>query len=235
MVEPVEKSTLTDDASRPQPVREKVLETASETMWLDARLVLFFEQANTLVLSDLHFGYEVSQRAKGGLWPLWGRQSICERVDALLKDYQPDRLILNGDVIDGADAGTGEAKEWLKTLRSGERELILISGNHDPAALTREFGFVDHFEMGDFLFHHGHLDLTMPSACQWEVIGHHHPAVRLHDGAGLSLKMPCLARSGSRWILPAFSPWAGGGTIAVGDHETETTCWSCGCGRILKI
>ncbi len=39
---------------------------------LDGRLALFHEVERWLAVADLHFGYELSQRAAGRLMPLWG-------------------------------------------------------------------------------------------------------------------------------------------------------------------
>ncbi|MEP6698728.1 MAG: hypothetical protein ABJB09_03270 [Verrucomicrobiota bacterium] len=39
---------------------------------LDGRLALFHQQERWLAVADLHFGYELSQRAAGWLVPLWG-------------------------------------------------------------------------------------------------------------------------------------------------------------------
>ena len=43
-----------------------------------------------------------------------------------------------------------------------------------------------------------------------EIVGHYHPAISWHDGAGSRLKLPALVAGPRRLVLPAFSPWAGG-------------------------
>ena len=59
---------------------------------LDGRLALFHEREKWLAIADLHFGYELSQRAAGKLIPFWGMDSIEDRLLELLADYQPERL-----------------------------------------------------------------------------------------------------------------------------------------------
>ena len=55
---------------------------------LDGRLALFHEREKWLAMADLHFGYELSQRAAGWLIPFWGMDSITDRLLELLADYR---------------------------------------------------------------------------------------------------------------------------------------------------
>src|SRR5437763_14742935 len=66
----------------------------AESVLLDSRLALFHEQENWLAVADLHFGFELSQRAAGRLVPFWGMESIETRLRELLCDYRPATLIL---------------------------------------------------------------------------------------------------------------------------------------------
>src|SRR5207253_7065164 len=77
----------------------------AESVLLDSRLALFHEQENWLAVADLHFGFELSQRAAGRLVPFWGMESIETRLRELLCDYRPATLILLGDLVhDGSAA-----------------------------------------------------------------------------------------------------------------------------------
>jgi metallophosphoesterase superfamily enzyme len=71
----------------------------AENVLLDGRLALFHELERWLVVSDLHFGYELSQRTAGRLVPLWGMSDITNKLEQLLCDYRPDRLIILGDLV----------------------------------------------------------------------------------------------------------------------------------------
>ena len=66
---------------------------------LDARLALFHRDERWLAVADVHFGYELSQRASGALFPLWGMDSVEARLLALLADYAPERLVIVGDFV----------------------------------------------------------------------------------------------------------------------------------------
>src|SRR6187401_3006888 len=96
---------------------------------LDGRLALFHETQKWLAVADLHFGYELSQRAAGRLMPLWGMTSIEVRLADLLDEYQPRQLIILGDLVHDA-ASARPAKELIARLRQ-RCEVIALAGNHD--------------------------------------------------------------------------------------------------------
>src|SRR6266446_7654327 len=110
---------------------------------LDGRLALFHERERWLAVADLHFGYELSQRAAGCLVPLWGMTSIEERLAQLLDEYQPRQLIIVGDLVHDK-ASLAEAVELLSRLR--ERcEVIALAGNHDRQ-VARKIEFTAQWE-----------------------------------------------------------------------------------------
>ena len=195
---------------------------------LDARLALYHRREKWLAVADLHFGYELSQRAAGALFPLWGMETIEMRLRALLTDYRPERLIIVGDFVHDR-AARDPALDLLERLR-GETEVVLLAGNHDRRAFDpkemRPWLITD-----GFCFYHGDGAPPAEAAGRREVIGHHHPAGTLRDGAGLALKLPAFLETGNRWVLPAFSPWAAGGGGGFGRGAQR---WLCGPKRILK-
>src|ERR1700755_2408075 len=82
----------------------------ADEILLDGRLALFHQTEGWLAVADLHFGYELSQRAAGRLVPLWGMTSIEQRLQELVADYRPRRLIVVGDLVhDRASIGPAGA------------------------------------------------------------------------------------------------------------------------------
>src|SRR5437660_1741203 len=69
----------------------------ADEILLDGRLALFHRSERWLAVADLHFGYELSQRAAGRLVPMWGMATISERLTELINEYEPHRLIILGD------------------------------------------------------------------------------------------------------------------------------------------
>lgn len=207
MIDPAEKSTQV--RKRP-PAQAEV----ADGVILDGRLGLFHCEQRWLAVSDLHFGYEVSRRRNGGLWPMWGMNAIEERLEDLIRTLCPDRVILLGDVVDSS-AAAPEAIQWVTDILSLCNEVTLIEGNHDRGEVKRHFSFVSSFQTEGFFFHHGHRNFDVPANCI-EVTGHYHPSISFSDGAGTLLRLPTLAMEQcaetrkERWTMPAFSPWAGG-------------------------
>lgn len=194
---------------------------------LDGRLALFHQEQRWLAVADLHFGYEISQRAAGRLMPMWGMSSIEERLTALIDDYSPAHLVIVGDLVHDK-AARAEAATLIQRL--GERcEVIVLAGNHDRQ-LAGKIEMRQSWQTDGFYFHHGHCAADALGLTQ--IIGHHHPAGTIRDGAGLRLKLPAFVQQRDCWILPAFSPWAAG---AIWEAEPESRIWLCTPARILRM
>lgn len=206
--------------STSSPVRAEIL----PDVWLDSRLALWLAKERLLVIADLHWGYAASHRARGNLLPWWGDEEIEQRLEALVRDYQPVEMLWLGDVVHAAEGGA-RAEAFLR--RSAVR-ITALAGNHDRrwrgASETRT-------TRGRYFFHHGDAACAVPADCI-EVIGHHHPAISWTDGAGSSLKLPALVVGESRLVLPAFSPWAAG---APWTSERNETLWAVAPTRIFAL
>lgn len=247
MIDPTEKSTRGSAAPGPPGAADAAHGRAriAPEVFLDGRLAIVHEGERWMAASDMHFGYEVSRRAAGGLWPLWGMHSIRERLASLIEDWKPERLILVGDVVDGA-AAPDDAIEWLESIRELGPELVLVEGNHDRGAIRRHFSFRGDYRTGAFYFHHGHRLLPRPEGARVVVTGHLHPSIRYHDGAGTALRLPAFTREQpgdggeeiggeESWVLPAFSPWAGGHPSRPGSEESRFRRWVCGGRRVFEM
>lgn len=214
---------------------------------LDSRLALFHTVERWLAVADLHYGYEVSLRAAGALLPTYGMDDIERRLHGLLADYRPARLLLLGDLVHGG-AARAEADAFLARLRrrgaatttegGSGCEIHPLLGNHDRRAFAGA-GLAEHFVTHGFFFHHG--DRPVPAALangRIVVEGHHHPAATLRDGAGLALKLPAFVQGGDggrRWTLPAFSPWAAGGSGGRCGRGAPVRRWLCAPRRIFPL
>jgi uncharacterized protein len=194
---------------------------------LDGRLAIFHEHQRWLAVADLHFGYEVSQRAAGNLFPFWGMDTIEKRLKDLVQDYNPKHLLLLGDLVHDS-AAARELAQLVKKLRE-LCEITLIAGNHDRD-LGQNVDLLDAWRSDGYYFHHGHC-VTEQKGCL-QIIDHHHPAGTVRDGAGLRLKLPAFVQQENCWILPAFSPWAAGTEWL---PEPSTRMWLCSPQRILRF
>jgi uncharacterized protein len=197
----------------------------AENILLDARLALFHERENWLAIADLHFGFELTQRAAGRLVPFWGMESTSARLLQLIADYRPARLAIVGDLVHDHTAA-GPLRRLLARIAE-HCEVVAIAGNHDRK-FRRLIGLTDSFATESFEFHHGDCQLTPTHRI--EIIGHFHPAATIRDGAGLHLKFPAFVQEPTCWILPAFSPWAAGTPWTPGE---QSRLWLCTPQRIL--
>ncbi|MEM7603355.1 MAG: hypothetical protein AAF357_18330, partial [Verrucomicrobiota bacterium] len=116
--------------------------------------------------------------------------------------------------------------------------LVLIEGNHDRGQVKRHFPFVSSYQTGQYFFHHGHEQPQVTGTI--EIMGHLHPSTRFNDGAGTSLKLPSLTREilsdgAEKWVLPAFSPWAGGHPAEPIDSAHPYHRWACGKERVFEV
>lgn len=108
---------------------------------------------DTLIISDIHLG---------------DRSTRCHEVLKVLNNYSYERLILNGDILNGLFFNRLHAEHWdiLSKFRklSKHCEVVWLHGNHDAAAdiLSRLLGitvrdkYVWHSADKKFLAIHGH-------------------------------------------------------------------------------
>ena len=199
----------------------------ADEILLDGRLALFHKTERWLAVADLHVGYELSQRAAGWLVPMWGMKSISERLAQLVSEYAPARLLILGDLVHDKTAAA-EAGQLLREL-AGRCETIVVAGNHDRR-LGAQIEMVESWQSERFYFHHGHC--AAESNGRIQIIGHHHPAGVVTDGAGLRLKCPAFVQQSNCWIMPAFSPWAGGTRWS---PDETSRIWLCTPERVLPL
>ena len=231
MIDPNEKSTGHSPAMKGAASAE-----IGGGLVLDGRLALVAPAAGWLAVADLHFGYEANRRREGALWPMWGMETIATRLERLVADWQPETLILVGDVVDGS-AAPDEAIAWLESVHTLAPRIVLIAGNHDRGPIRRAFEWLDDWRHDDFYFEHGHLTRPAPGRGS-RIRGHLHPSVTFNDGSGTRLRLPSLVVEESppganEIFLPAFSPWAGG-TRHEGVAGTSRRQWACSPQRVFE-
>jgi uncharacterized protein len=124
-------------------------------------------------------------------------------------------------------AAAAEPFALVERLRE-RREVLLIAGNHDRK--LQDVKLIESWKSHGFYFHHGNEAVESCDCIQ--VIGHHHPAGVVRDGAGLRLKLPALVQQERCWIMPAFSPWAAG---TEWPRDGQSRIWLCSPQRIFRF
>ena len=151
---------------------------------------------STLIIADLHIGYEESLNKQGVLVPRLQFEDMAKRVEKIFKRLRGkviERVIVNGDLKH--EFGTISEQEWRNTLKFLDllakhcKEIILIKGNHDsilgPIARKRNVKVFDYFILNKVLIAHGDKipDKGLLKGVGTIIIGHEHPAISLKEGS----------------------------------------------------
>ncbi|NVK34057.1 MAG: ligase-associated DNA damage response endonuclease PdeM [Rhodobacteraceae bacterium] len=182
-----------------------------ETVGLHESGVLWWPDASTLVVSDLHLEKASSYARRGSMLPPYDTEATLEKLAAVIEAFEPSRVISLGDSFhdrDGADRLPPTYRAMLATLQL-DREWIWITGNHDPVAPVSLCGeTLEEITIGGLTFRHEPQPKNRHRSTG-EVCGHMHPAAKIKR-YGRVIRRPCFAADNKRLILPAFGVLTGG-------------------------
>ena len=143
--------------TRPTPIRIR-----DQQCWLSPERCLYWEEEQTLVLSDLHFGKTGHFRKAGIAVPQEVYKEDLHRLLQQVQFFQPRRIIFTGDLFHSA-----ANQEHLLFARWREAiptpELHLVRGNHDrlPDHAYTDLALILHgqsLRIGPFCFVHDPAD-----------------------------------------------------------------------------
>jgi hypothetical protein len=187
---------------------------------------LYLPKIQTLVIADLHLGYEGIMAEKGMLLPKVQFNKIIGIMKQILSQKKAPTLIINGDIKHEFSETSyhefKEVKDFLEFSTSQFDRVLLIRGNHDTfiQRVTRRYGVEvrDKLEIGKYLFAHGHKEFDLEDKSEVIVIGHEHPSLALFDEVGAKEKIKCFlwgkTLEGKEIIvMPALSYFAYGSDI----------------------
>lgn len=195
---------------------------------LDARRGVWLKAERALLVSDLHLGYVWTHRHAGQMLPVGVPDDTLARLALLVSEYQPEQLILLGDILHG-DTPVEAVLEELRQLVFGigkNTRLRLIEGNHDVGlsrALRRigsDLPVEPSFILGPHALMHGHLPTALQASAYLAaaadrrgrvIFGHEHPAISLSDGIASRARCPCFVAAEGALVLPCFTSWSTGG------------------------
>ncbi|MCB9362736.1 metallophosphoesterase [Candidatus Woesearchaeota archaeon] len=145
---------------------------------------------NTLIIGDIHLGYEAVLRQTGIHVPQNQFEKTIKRLEQMLLKVCPKKIILNGDIkhhIGGILFKESEEVKKLLRFLARKHELIIIKGNHDmilgPILEDLNMRMLDTYVFGSIGVTHGHIIRQMPNEVDTVIIGHEHPAVTIREGA----------------------------------------------------
>lgn len=173
---------------------------------------LFWQNRQTLVLSDLHVGKGMHFRKAGVPIPQQVFRQDLERLTRLIYDFNPQQLLIVGDMF---HSDRNNEVNLFDVWRAGfqQLDLLLIKGNHDimPLHTYADAGIRvhDHLLVDGLLFTHEPPEETETIPYNYCFSGHLHPGVRLEGFARQSLRFPCFYFGAQQAILPAFGSFTG--------------------------
>ena len=199
----------------------------SNSFWVSQERCLFWEEEDTLIVSDLHLGKTGHFRKSGIAVPQSVYKADLQRLMAQLYLFKADRLIIVGDLTHSA--ANKELDLFLKWRRDFSLlHIDLVKGNHD---ILQDDWYDEadikisnwKLEIGRFLFLHdqkAQKKLTEPEKKLYIFTGHLHPAINIKGRGRQSLRFPCFYFGKDYCVLPAFSRFTG--TYKVEPQKDET-------------
>jgi putative SbcD/Mre11-related phosphoesterase len=154
------------------------------------------EKTKTLLIADLHIGWETSLQEKGIHIPSQ-TPKILSKLIAIITKYKPKQLVILGDVkytvVSSKLGEWNDVPNFFSKLQAYVSDISIVRGNHDAniepllpenVKLLPASGTI----IGDVGIFHGH---KWPSPlllkCKTMVMGHLHPVVVFRDPAGFKI------------------------------------------------
>jgi DNA ligase-associated metallophosphoesterase len=188
----------------------------SNIFWMSPDRSLFWEEENTLIITDLHLGKSGHFRKEGIAIPQKIYTTDLQRLMAALYLYKAERLIVVGDFSHSTmNKELDLFLRWRKDF--SQLQIDLVKGNHDilEEQWYKDGDIIFHpwqLEIGKFCFRHEdkrHEKKYDATKALYTFSGHVHPAYLLKGKGKQSLKFPCYYFKKDSCILPAFSHFTG--------------------------
>ncbi len=182
-----------------------------EELILDKERAIYLPNHRLLAISDLHLGKSAHFRQAGLQIPENVSLNDLERLDLILKKYNPKTLLINGDMFHhGLNADIDYFRIWREQRK--DIEFLLVKGNHDLLN-QKDYEAMDitleenSFCLNPFCFIHDAPKCTEEEL--YPISGHVHPGVSVVGKAKQRLKFPCFYFGRKFAVLPAFSSFTG--------------------------
>ena len=190
---------------------------AGEALHLLPAHAIWWPAGETLFIADLHLGKAASYRALGQPVPGGTTRDNLARLDTLIAEQRPQRLVCLGDFLHAASGRTPSVLQALSDWRTRHRgvAMTLVRGNHDDRAgdPPPEAGIevVDEpWLLGPFACCHPPRPDGDRHPTHFILAGHLHPVVHLSGRARDALRLPCFVSEPGQALLPAFGAFTGG-------------------------
>jgi uncharacterized protein len=215
---------------------------------------VFLEDSASLVISDLHIGFEIELGRNGIFVPSQG-PIFLKTISALAQRLKAKRIVLLGDVkhafVDPTYSEEDKVVDFLEGLAATGKRIEIVPGNHDgdlknvvPSKI--KFHPSSGAVIGKTALAHGHAwpDGKLLS-CENLLLSHLHPNVAFVDSLGAFHKEPCFLAGGllseqlrfnyeklklpkklpNLMIMPGWNSLLGGSIVQ--ELDFATGFWKC--------
>lgn len=209
---------------------------SGQQLWLSPLKAIFWENQNTLILSDLHFGKSGHFRKSGIAIPQHVYRNDLQRLFALVQHFQPSSIIIVGDFFHSTQ---NKEAELFAKWRSDHSGIVfnLVRGNHDifPDRWYETNNIKLHsktYQQGPFCFVHEWSKCDDEERKGYHFSGHIHPGVRFRGVGKQSLRLPCFYFEHDYAILPAFGDFTG---LAIIEPKRDANVFVIAGNQVLNL
>lgn len=197
----------------------------NQTFWLSPDRCIYWEEQQSLIVSDLHIGKTGHFRKSGIAIPQSIFKEDMHRLVHQLQLFKPDNLIVVGDLFHSTE---NKELDFFKKWRNdfAQLNIQLVKGNHDilgnewysSADITTH---AEYLRINNLCFVHDIADVSgTDNLSNYYISGHVHPCIVLRGLGKQTITLPCYFFSEKYAVLPAFSRFTGGAVIEQKPSDT---------------
>jgi DNA ligase-associated metallophosphoesterase len=204
-----------------------------ERLVLLPQLAAWMPARRTLLAADLHLGKAEVLRGKGAAVPQRVLRGLMDETMGRLSDAVAvvegfgggggvERIVIAGDLIHAPCGVTEDVKEcwegWMRVQKHAGRLVVCVRGNHDrelERLCGKDVDVVERIEEDGVVLTHDPREVVEGKTV---IGGHLHPAFVVGPVRS-GMKLPAFVAGPERVVLPAFTRFATGAAIEVGEQE----------------
>lgn len=167
----------------------------------DFAALLVDSPVRTLIVADLHVGFEEELRDAGFMVPVQSWK-IVESLVNILRSYEPKKLVVLGDLKHKVPGASKIEWRYLPSMvdeiKNHIDELVLVPGNHDGGIDDIIGNSIAYASSNGFMLDDGRSKLGLFHGHAWPskelldsntlIMAHMHPVVRLGTDIGLTVR-----------------------------------------------
>jgi putative SbcD/Mre11-related phosphoesterase len=214
------------------PIIGDIMFLRKDVELLEGLPIAYIKSIDSIVLSDLHLGYESHMARKGVFIPKVNLKKILKEIGMAISLSGAKSIIVVGDIKNEfstvGDDEFNELYEIIEFCKKKKVKLVLIKGNHDNfiERYKKPFGLEvlnNEAQIGKYFFFHGDRNPKFSGKPKMLISGHEHPAIGIVKSVGRTERLRCFLLAKYKGVdllvLPAISYFASGSEINLQSKE----------------